>query len=276
MKVTPHLSLNSSKGVIRCPDLSGLSDEEILTELEPQEVSGVRMISFPKGDKRIPTNTLVITFSTPHLPKTIKVGYLIVKVQVYIPNPLRCFGCQRFGHHETKCRSDIHRCKKCGEDEHFHNESNCPNPPKCVNCNGPHEVTSKECPVWLKEKEILKVKYTQNLSFPEARKIVNEKFSKSSENQSYVSITKTNAHTSVVLVDSCTQLKEFDVQPSDKVIISKTLHWNQKTQKTDYYFHSYFALMMGVSSFFNELYSCSLTISAFDVCSILNVPRSKL
>ena len=78
VKVYPHPSLNSSKGVIRCPDLSGLLDEDILAELKPQEVSGVRRISFLKGERRIPTNTLVLTFSTPHLPKTNRVGYLVV------------------------------------------------------------------------------------------------------------------------------------------------------------------------------------------------------
>jgi hypothetical protein len=212
--------------------LSGVSEEEILAELKPQEVSGVRRISFPKGERRIPTNTLVITFSTIHLPKTIKVGYLLVKVQVYIPNPMRCFGCQRFGHHETKCRSDIRRCKKCGEDEDFHSEFNCPNKLKCVNCNGPHEVTSKECPEWKKEKEVLKVKYTQNISFPEARKIVNEKYTAISKQQSYASITKANAHTSVELVDSCTQFKENDVQTSDKIIIPTIYKQSESSVKT--------------------------------------------
>ena len=143
VKATPHQSLNSSKGVIRCPDLSGLDEEEITTELTPQEVSHVRRISFTKDGKRIPTNTLVLTFSNPNLPKTIKIGYLVVKVNVYIPNPLRCYKCQKFGHHESRCKSDIERCEKCGDNADFHNEKYCPGPLKCVNCGGPHEVTSK-------------------------------------------------------------------------------------------------------------------------------------
>ena len=181
VSATPHPSLNSSKGVIRCPDLSGISDEEILKELTPQEVSGVRRISFSKDNNRIPTNTLVLTFSNPTLPKTIKVGYLVVKVAVYIPNPLRCFDCQKFGHHESKCKSPIWRCGKCGVDADFHNEQSCPNELKCVNCNGPHESRSRECPEWKKEKEILKIKYTNNISFPEARNLVNEKHKQISE-----------------------------------------------------------------------------------------------
>ena len=136
-------------------------------------------------------------------------------------NPLRCYRCQRFGHHESRCKSEIERCKKCGDDADFHNESNCPNLLKCVNCNGSHEVTSKSCPSWIKEKEILKIKYTQNISFPEARKIVNDKYTPISETTSYANITKTaSVHTSVG-VDSCTQtpLGEFDAQPTDVIIV---------------------------------------------------------
>ena len=48
VKAKPHPSLNSSKGVIRCPDLSGLSEEEIETELTQQEVSNVSRISSTK------------------------------------------------------------------------------------------------------------------------------------------------------------------------------------------------------------------------------------
>ena len=63
IKAFPHPSLNSSKGVIRCPDLSGVPDDEILRELTPQEVSGVRRISFPKNNTRIPTTTIVFFYT---------------------------------------------------------------------------------------------------------------------------------------------------------------------------------------------------------------------
>ena len=218
VKVTPHQSLNSSKGVIRCPDLSGVPEEEIKTELASQEVSAVRRISFSKDGNRIPTNTIVLTFSNPTLPKTIRVGYLVVKVNVYIPNPLRCFDCQKFGHHETKCKSPIMRCGKCGVDADFHNEQSCTGPLKCVNCDGPHESRSRDCPEWKKEKEILKIKYTNNISFPEVRKFVKEKHTPISE-KSYASIIKNTSHTSVG-VDHATQFEDINgVQTSDRIII---------------------------------------------------------
>ena len=48
----------------------------------------------------------------------------------------------------------------------------CKNPTKCVNCGESHTANPKECKIWHKEKEILRVKFTRNISFPEARKIV--------------------------------------------------------------------------------------------------------
>ena len=33
---------------------------------------------------------------------------------------------------------------------------------KCVNCSGPHPTFSHDCPIWHKEKELLKIKYTKS------------------------------------------------------------------------------------------------------------------
>ena len=47
-------------------------------------------------------------------PHDIKVGYIKIKVETYIPNPLRCFNCQRFKHHRNRCtRPPV--CGSCGE-----------------------------------------------------------------------------------------------------------------------------------------------------------------
>ena len=46
--------------------------------------------------------------------------------------------------------------------------------PKCVNCKGAHPSSSKDCNVWKKEKHIQKVKTERKISYPDARKIVQE------------------------------------------------------------------------------------------------------
>ena len=145
--VTAHSSLNSSKGVIRCPSLKNDSEEDILSYLKSQKVSHVRRIKVKRDGNICNTNTFVVTFSQAKLPSTIKVGFEVTRVDVYIPNPLRCFKCQTFGHHESNCRQSK-RCAYCGlvgheEDE----ESSCEaKSPLCCNCSGKHPAYSRECP----------------------------------------------------------------------------------------------------------------------------------
>ena len=109
--------------------------------------------------------------------------------------------CQVFGHHENKCqREEI--CANCGQANHSADETDCKRPAKCFNYKEDHPANSKQCQAWHTEKEILKVKYTRNISFPEARKIV-ESYT-AAPGKSYASITKT-AGVTVSCVDAATQ-----------------------------------------------------------------------
>ena len=188
VQVSLHASLNTCKGVVRCPDLKGVSEEEILEEMREQGVIHVRRIKVHRDDALKDTNTFVFTFNTSVLPKQLKVAFLHVSVDPYIPNPLQCYPCQVFGHHENKChREEI--CANCGQAKHSADETDCKRPAKCFNYKEDHPANSKQCQAWHTEKEILKVKYTRNISFPEARKIA-ESYT-AAPGKSYVSITKT-------------------------------------------------------------------------------------
>ena len=204
VKISLHQSLNSSKGVIRCPELHPCSDKEIIDNLTDQGVTGVRNVKVRKNGVLKSTNTYVLTFNTPILPKKIKVAFLSVNVEVYIPNPLRCYQCQVFGHHEDYCmKKPI--CGNCGGERHCSDDRNCKNTAKCVNCNGNHPVFSRDCPTWKKEKAILKVKYEKSITFPEARKLVEEQFA--APGKTYASITKV-AGVHVSCTDAQTQTDE--------------------------------------------------------------------
>ena len=201
VQVSLHGSLNTCKGVVRCPDLKGVSEQEILEEMREQGVINVRRIKVRHDGTLKDTNTFVFTFNTSVLPKQLKVAFLRVSVDPYIPNPLRCYACQVFGHHENKChREEI--CANCGQAKHSADETDCKRPPKCFNCKEDHPANSRQCQAWHTEKEILKVKYTRNISFPEARKIV-ESYT-AAPGKSYASITKT-AGVTVSCVDAATQ-----------------------------------------------------------------------
>ena len=163
VQVTPHRTMNTSKGVIRCKELVNCTKEEILSELQDQSVKDIYNISVKtdSGNRRN-TNTFIVTFSTATTPKYLKIGYIRVPVSIYIPNPLRCFKCQRFGHGSRTCKGDT-RCANCGQVGH--NSSDCHEQPKCCNCSGTHSASSKECPKWVLEKKVQQIKAEKGVSF---------------------------------------------------------------------------------------------------------------
>ncbi|GFT52172.1 putative RNA-directed DNA polymerase from transposon X-element [Trichonephila clavipes] len=105
----------------------------------------------------------------PKLPTTIKAGYLNCKIHPYIPNPLRCFKCQRFGHSQTSCRGQL-TCSRCASIGH--SSTDCTLEPKCVNCTQSHPSDSKLCQKWKLEKQIQEIKTNHNISYFEARRLI--------------------------------------------------------------------------------------------------------
>ena len=105
MKASPHRSLNSSKGVIRTRDLGDLDEEEIASELRDQGVLSIRRITIKKDGNIINTNTYILTFSKPSPPEKLRIRYLSVHVDLFIPNPLHWFKCQRYGHGRDSCKN---------------------------------------------------------------------------------------------------------------------------------------------------------------------------
>ena len=124
-----------------------------------------------RDTEKCPTNTLFLTFNTPEMPKEIAVGYVKVKVALFVPNPMRCFNCNKFGHTSQRCKVAA-KCPGCGKDKH---EGRCEGPKLFCNCNGPHASSAKDCPVWQKEKEIERVRVEKRISFPEAKQLVEAK-----------------------------------------------------------------------------------------------------
>ena len=175
VEVSEHKTLNSSKGIIRDKALKGESEENIKDNLQDQGVIAVKRFKIRKGHDLVSTNTLLLTFNSVVPPKSLKIFYRIIPVEMYIPNPLRCFNCQRFGHHENNCPVDLGSiCERCGMGGHDHHTNHFTNPAQCVNCGKDHLSRSSDCEVWKKEKEIMKLKVTKNLTYPEARKLYDQ------------------------------------------------------------------------------------------------------
>ena len=171
VQVSPHRSLNYCKAILR--DRSGyfadMTELELTTALRPQGVSTVKRFTFKRNGQILPSSTYLLNFSLSKPPSSIKAGYFSIPVETFIPSPLRCFKCQKFGHGLSSCRGQV-TCAHCGERSHT-TEDCTASSKKCINCNGEHSASSRECPQWKKQVDINRIKYTQNISFPEAAKI---------------------------------------------------------------------------------------------------------
>ena len=227
VEVKPHKTLNSSKGIIRDRNLKGESEKNILEYLENQGVTAVKRFTVKKGQDTINTNTLLLTYDSVVPPKSLKIFYQIIPVDLYIPNPLRCFNCQKFGHHEDKCPVDTGSvCERCGIGNHDHHTNHCKNPTKCVNCGGAHLSRSNECETWKKEKEIMRLKITKNLTYLEARKQLEQKpeFSFSHIVKSLAAKPETKTAATQYSVEDC------KITESSKVLIARKPNRNNNSQ----------------------------------------------
>lgn len=167
VEVKAHAFLNSSKGIIRSKELEYCTEEEIKNELKSQGITAAYRIKIKKEQKEIPTNTIILTFNKPVAPKEIKVGFLNIKVELYIPNPLRCYNCQRFGHLKKHCKRNA-VCPRCGNEGHVLEA--CTEKMNCINCDGQHLSFSKTCPRWIAEKELQRFKTQNNVTYQDAKK----------------------------------------------------------------------------------------------------------
>ncbi|GFS93555.1 uncharacterized protein TNCV_87271 [Trichonephila clavipes] len=139
--------------------------------------------------------------------KSVKAAYLHCPVRPYIPNPLRCFQCQRFGHSKTVCRGQP-TCSRCAEVGH--DSADCKAKERCVNCKGDHSSFSRSCPTWILEKEITAVKIKNKISYPEARRVVSSRTPVSGK--SYASATSKTYVSTAIQVDASTAPKSATVR----------------------------------------------------------------
>ena len=104
------------------------------------------------------------------------------RVHEFIPKPIRCYKCQRYGHVATSCRSTL-RCSRCGE-SHEYDECQAQDL-KCCLCGGDHSAAYKGCPKFVESKQIQEIKVREKMSCSQAVLKV--------QSQSIMSITTQNS-----------------------------------------------------------------------------------
>ena len=170
-RVYPHEKLNTPKSVIRSRELALSTEEGIALALGKQGVTNIRRIFIRKGEQRIQTNAYILTFNQPLKSKEVKIGYCLDRVEQYVPAPLRCFKCQKYGHHREPVEDDRHvpnaiKRTRITLRKIAWKKLDVQTADKII------RVTQDLALFTKKEKEIIEVKHMRNVSFPEAREIV--------------------------------------------------------------------------------------------------------
>lgn len=172
--VEENAKLNQTKGIVTCADLKYATEEEIMDDLKEQGVSKVEAMMRKKDGQLISTNSFILTFKSTGVPESVKVGYHILSVRLFIPRPMRCYKCQFFGHSSKFCSKE-EVCSNCCQVGHT--SDNCSGKTLCRNCgSSEHASWSNKCKVFEAEQEITRIKVTENVSIREARQLYKIRF----------------------------------------------------------------------------------------------------
>ena len=167
--MTPPRSLTRTPGLIR-GIIFGIPEE--YSEMDIADETGaskVQRIYKLLAGRKTPTEQ-VILFYPDYLPEVVYCGFKRCRVREYIPEPTKCYNCQRFGHKAAACHSKKSICSKCAGN---HEVKECPtiisgpgnNTPRCANCSDAHPTSYGGCPAYKKAKEIVKIQRSEKLSY---------------------------------------------------------------------------------------------------------------
>lgn len=192
IEVTEHRTLNSSRGVVSAYELKYEDGESLLEYLKSQQVTKIDFHMKNVGNERIKSGLVFVTFGINEPPEYLTIGCLKLKVRPYIPAPMRCFTCHKFGHISKGCpNQNAPKCYNCCEDKHIQTrDEKCAKPQKCMNCgSNEHNSYNRSCPELKRQIEIQTIKVTQKVSFSEAVKRSNL------QRKTYAQITANNSTT---------------------------------------------------------------------------------
>ena len=156
IKVSPHTTKNSCRGVVSCRDLRDVPEDEILAGLTDQGVTEVKKMFRRGNNESTDSGTFLLVFAGTTLPEKVHVGWMAIRVRPFVPNPTRCFRCQAFGHIAGSCRG-TERCGRCSEEGHSSAACEAAKP-KCAGCGNEHEAWSRSCPKLTEAKQAQKKK----------------------------------------------------------------------------------------------------------------------
>ena len=134
--------LNTVEAVAHAPSLRNIDDDELIKELGPQGVVGVRRLG-SRGGQRSPQ--LCLRFRGLAHPTYLNAGYERLPLRLWVRSPPMCRKCASFGHTQHWCRSEAPCCLRCAAPHHT---DECQEEQRlCPHCGGPLAAWDRTCPV---------------------------------------------------------------------------------------------------------------------------------
>lgn len=171
--VERHDKLNSIEGTVILPqnnDCDGLPKESLILDslkIRYPNVEKVQVYEIP--NKKNPAGKLRIAkikFEGQFLPSDIKIEGQRRELLPFIPKPLQCKNCSKYGHTQNRCRNPS-VCAFCASGNHT-TTWHC-GPPKCSNCGQDHHARSKVCPFYIYNTELKLLVSRSGMSIQEAK-----------------------------------------------------------------------------------------------------------
>ena len=171
--VTKHDNLNSIRGTVVLPTYDNEEEEidkKMLLEslqMRYSNVEDLELYNIP--NKKYPGSYLKIAkikFQGQNLPSKIIVFGQNRELRPFVPSPLQCKNCSRYGHTAKKCLNQP-VCAYCSSSDH-ETKWNC-GQPRCINCGQDHHSRSKECCFHLYNAELKILQDRTGMSIKEAK-----------------------------------------------------------------------------------------------------------
>lgn len=163
--------INKNKRFIHQKNLICLEDDLILEYLKNQNVSSIfRIQRRDEFGNNITTGSFIIQFIDENIPETLNVDFVEIKTFILENRPMRCTHCHLLGHTSKKCRSINQKlCKLCHYSYDGNPQSHECNQ-QCKNCHQFHNSSSKRCPKYIQQQQVIQYKEKYGVSHQEAFK----------------------------------------------------------------------------------------------------------
>lgn len=157
--------MDMSFGLVRQVDLD-IEEKEVLENLKcDYDIISVRRLKrLAEDGKWVDSETIRLSIKGSTLPPYVYGYGCRFKVDPYTFPVSQCSGCWKFGHLARACPAKRSTCPKCSG-EHKECETT---KFRCANCSGSHMAVFRECPVFLKEKEIRRIMSAENCTYRKA------------------------------------------------------------------------------------------------------------